>query len=111
IEQPGIVELAYQVAAPHDPDLAITGGLAHVAVHRRHVTTHEPDIGTRYRRVRMMAEDPGRLVIRPGSRVVGVRTDEVAQHPFIDGGTHRHRANVLDEVRIVLVAGLGNLEE
>ena len=56
------MELADQVAAADEPDVAAVGGRDHLGVHRGDVALHEADVGAGDRGELAVAEDPGRPV-------------------------------------------------
>src|SRR6185437_9654489 len=65
VQEPGIGELARQVSATDDPDVAAGGGPHHLLVHRCHVISRELDPRIGDNRKLTMREDPARHLVRP----------------------------------------------
>src|SRR5690606_41563973 len=83
------MELTHQLTPADQPDVLPLRHFEHFGVDRADVTLNEPDVRSVDRLQRACREYPCRLLVRPGLRVIGVRSDAVIVDPLVRRRTPR----------------------
>ena len=112
VEQPGVVELADQVAAADDPDVPVARGRDQLVVHRSDVAAHVVDVDPGDAGQVAVAEHPDRPVVVELLPLLGVLGEVPVERPLVRRGAHHQRPDPADEVvPAAVVLAVGHLEE